>query len=68
VIAAFIGGTIATFAVAAAIATLAPNPNSGGTLLVSGVAFFSVFISIIALPHVVVGSWLDRDRGIWYTP
>ncbi len=68
VIAAFIGGTIATFALAALIAMLAPNPMSGGTLLISGVAFFSVFISIIALPHVVVGSWLDTDRGIWYTP
>ncbi len=68
VIAAFIGGTIATFALAALLATLAPNPMSGGTLLVSGVAFFSVFISIIALPHVVVGSWLDTDRGIWYVP
>ena len=68
VIAAFIGGTMATFGLAALLATLAPNPNSGGTLLVSGVAFFSVFISIIALPHVVVGDWLDHDRGIWYTP
>jgi Brp/Blh family beta-carotene 15,15'-monooxygenase len=68
VIAAFIGGTIATFALAALVAMLAPNPMSGGTLLVSGVAFFSVFISIIALPHVVVGSWLDTDRGIWYAP
>ncbi len=68
VIVAFIAGTIATFGLAALIASLAPNPMSGGTLLVSGVAFFSVFISIIALPHVVVGSWLDHDRGIWYTP
>ncbi len=68
VIVAFIGGAVATFGLAALIATLAPNPMSGGTLLVSGVAFFSVFISIIALPHVVVGSWLDHDRGIWYTP
>lgn len=68
VIAAFILGAVATFGLAALIATLAPNPMSGGTLLISGVAFFSVFISIIALPHVVVGSWLDTDRGIWYTP
>ena len=68
VIVAFMLGTAATFSLAALIATLAPNPMSGGTLLVSGVAFFSVFISIIALPHVVVGGWLDTDRGIWYTP
>ena len=68
VIIAFIGGTIATFGLAALLATLAPNPLSGGSLLVSGVAFFSIFISIIALPHVVVGDWLDTDRGIWYTP
>ncbi|MFQ3284204.1 MAG: Brp/Blh family beta-carotene 15,15'-monooxygenase [Natronomonas sp.] len=68
VIVAFIVGAIATFGLAALIATLAPNPMSGGTLPVSGVAFFSVFISIIALPHVVVGGWMDTDRGIWYTP
>ena len=67
-IVAFVLGTAATFSLAALIATLAPNPMSGGTLLISGVAFFSVFISIIALPHVVVGGWLDTDRGIWYTP
>ncbi|WP_299236224.1 Brp/Blh family beta-carotene 15,15'-dioxygenase [Natronomonas sp.] len=68
VVAAFVGGTVATFGLAALLATLAPNPLSGGTPLVSGVAFFSVFISIVALPHVVVGDWLDADRGIWYTP
>jgi len=32
------------------------------------VAFWSVFISIVALPHIVVGSLLDQDRGIWYVP
>ena len=68
VIVAFVGGTIATFGLAALLATLAPNPLSAGDLLLSGVAFFSVFISIIALPHVVVGSWSDTDRGIWYAP
>jgi hypothetical protein len=32
------------------------------------VAFWSIFVSVIALPHVVVGSWLDGERGIWYVP
>lgn len=68
VVIAFVLGAIATFGLAALVATLAPNPLSTNDPLVSGVAFFSVFISIIALPHVVVGSWLDTDRGIWYVP
>ena len=68
VVIAFVFGAIATFGLAALVATLAPNPLSTSDPLVSGVAFFSVFISIIALPHVVVGSWLDTDRGIWYVP
>lgn len=67
-VAAFVGGAIATFALAGLLFVLLPNPMAGGTLLISGVAFFTVFISIIALPHVVVGSWFDTDRGIWYVP
>jgi Brp/Blh family beta-carotene 15,15'-monooxygenase len=31
------------------------------------VALYSVFVAVIAVPHVVVGSWLDRTRGIWTT-
>ncbi|RXK51508.1 Brp/Blh family beta-carotene 15,15'-dioxygenase [Halorientalis pallida] len=31
------------------------------------VALYSVFVAVIAVPHVLVGSWLDRRRGIWTT-
>ncbi len=61
-------GSVATFGLAALVYLLSPNPLGGGPLLVGAVAFWSVFVSIIALPHVVVGSWLDRDGGIWYVP
>jgi hypothetical protein len=41
----------------------------GGAPLLPGlVVFWSVAISIVALPHVVVGSWVDTDQGIWYVP
>lgn len=44
-------------------------PNSPFELgLVAGlVSFYTIFVCIIALPHVVVGQWLD-DRGIWHVP
>ena len=63
-----IAGSIATFGLAAGIWTWSPQPLGGASLLPGLVAFWSVFISIIALPHVVVGAWLDRERGIWYVP
>lgn len=63
-----IAGSIATFGLAALVWTVSPQPLGGATLLPGLVAFWSIFISIIALPHVVVGSWLDRERGIWYVP
>jgi Brp/Blh family beta-carotene 15,15'-monooxygenase len=31
----------------------------------SWVALYSVFVAAIAVPHVVVGGWLDRTQGIW---
>lgn len=61
-------GSIATFGLAALVWTLAPQPLGGASLLPGLVAFWSIFVSIIALPHVVVGGWLDRERGIWYVP
>jgi Brp/Blh family beta-carotene 15,15'-monooxygenase len=61
-------GALATFGVAATLWVAAPNPLGGASLLPGLVAFWSVFISIIALPHVVIGSWFDRERGIWYVP
>jgi len=61
-------GSIATFGLAALLWTLSPQPLGGESLAIGLVAFWSIFISIIALPHVVIGSWYDRDRGIWYVP
>ena len=63
-----IAGSIATFGLAALVWTLAPQPLGGARLLPGLVAFWSIFVSIIALPHVVVGGLLDRERGIWYVP
>ncbi|WP_251329547.1 Brp/Blh family beta-carotene 15,15'-dioxygenase [Haloplanus pelagicus] len=61
-------GSLATFGLAAALWTASPQPLGGASLLPGLVAFWSIFISIVALPHVVVGAWLDRERGIWYVP
>ena len=63
-----VAGALATAAVAVAFWLLVPTPLPGGSLRFGGVAFWSVFISVIALPHVVVGSVLDRGRGIWHVP
>lgn len=65
--AVLVAGALATFGVLAVVYWTFPNPLPGG-LLAGGVAFWSIFISIVALPHVVVGSLLDRNRGIWYVP
>ena len=62
------GGALATGMLAAGLFWLAPTPLGGGPLLAGAVAFWSIFVSVIALPHVVVGSWLDPERGIWYVP
>lgn len=61
-------GALATFGLAALVWTVSPNPLGGATLLPGLVAFWSIFISVIALPHVVIGGVLDRTRGIWYVP
>ena len=63
-----IAGAVATASVVGAIYLTASRPLGGAPLLAGGVAFWSVAISIIALPHVVVGSFMDRARGIWYVP
>jgi Brp/Blh family beta-carotene 15,15'-monooxygenase len=62
-----VAGALATAAVAVAFWLLVPTPLPGPTRL-GAVAFWSVFISVIALPHVVVGNVLDRERGIWHVP
>ncbi|WP_158854510.1 Brp/Blh family beta-carotene 15,15'-dioxygenase [Halorhabdus sp. CUG00001] len=61
-------GAVATATVVGAIYLAATRPLAGAPLLAGGVAFWSIAISIIALPHVVVGSFLDQGRGIWYVP
>ncbi|MGB9931227.1 Brp/Blh family beta-carotene 15,15'-dioxygenase [Haloarcula amylolytica] len=61
-------GALATFGVLVAVYWAFPNPLGTSDLLPGAVAFWSVFISIVALPHIVVGSLLDQDRGIWYVP
>jgi Brp/Blh family beta-carotene 15,15'-monooxygenase len=61
-------GALATAAVAAAFWWTVPNPLPTDSFQFGAVAFWSVFISVIALPHVVVGSLLDRGRGIWHVP
>ena len=63
-----VAGAMATAAVAVAFWALVPNPVPGPNLRLGLVAFWSVFISVVALPHVVVGSVLDRGRGIWHVP
>ncbi|WP_262178670.1 Brp/Blh family beta-carotene 15,15'-dioxygenase [Haloarcula laminariae] len=63
-----IAGSIATFGLAALVWTIAPQPLGGAGPLPGLVAFWSIFVSIIALPHVIVGGLADRERGIWYVP
>ncbi|MFC7186145.1 Brp/Blh family beta-carotene 15,15'-dioxygenase [Halorubrum yunnanense] len=61
-------GALVTALVATSLWVIAPNPLPGGSLLSGAVAFYTIFVCIIALPHVVVGEWLDFGRGIWYVP
>jgi Brp/Blh family beta-carotene 15,15'-monooxygenase len=63
-----VAGALATFTVLAAVYWVVPHPFANVTLLPGAVAFWSIFISIVALPHIVVGSLLDDERGIWYVP
>lgn len=61
-------GALATGLVAAVLWLVAPNPLGTAGLLPGLVAFYTIFVCIVALPHVVVGEWLDFKRGIWYVP
>ena len=63
-----IAGALATALLAATLWVVAPNPLGTVGLLPGLVAFYTLFVCIVALPHVVVGEWLDVDRGIWYVP
>ncbi|WP_436901838.1 Brp/Blh family beta-carotene 15,15'-dioxygenase [Halovenus halobia] len=64
----FMAGAFTTGLVAAGLWLVAPNPLGVGTLLGGLVGFYTIFICVVAMPHVVVGQWLDSDRGIWYVP
>ena len=66
--AAMVGGALMTFSLMAAFYALVPNPMGGASLLAGAVSFYTVFVCILALPHIVVGDWLDQARGIWYVP
>jgi len=61
-------GALVTALLAVALWVVVPNPPTSLASLSGLVAFYTVFVCIIALPHVVVGEWLDIDRGIWYVP
>ncbi|WP_435064293.1 Brp/Blh family beta-carotene 15,15'-dioxygenase [Halobaculum sp. EA56] len=50
---------LALFGLGAALLPRTPVSAAGW------VGFYSVAVSVIAVPHVVVGSYLDRARGIW---
>lgn len=67
-----IGGLSAACSLADAgadVTVLEQHDDLGGAGLLGGaVAFYTVFVCILALPHIVVGDWLDRARGIWYVP
>jgi len=66
--AAMVLGALATFGLMAGFYALVPNPLGNTGLLAGSVAFYTVFVCILALPHIVVGDWLDQARGIWYVP
>jgi len=61
-------GALATGLVAATLWVVVPNPLGTVSLLPGLVAFYTIFVCLVALPHVVVGEWLDMKRGIWYVP
>ena len=63
--AAMMVGAGVTLVLAVGLWLVLPHLPSGLPWLMVGVAFWTVFISIVALPHVVIGEWLDREGGIW---
>jgi len=66
--AAMVIGALVTFGLVAGFYVLVPNPLGGAGLLGGAVAFYTIFVCLLALPHIVVGEWLDQARGIWYVP
>lgn len=66
--AAMVAGAAVTVGLLAGLYVVAPNPLGGAGPLAGAVALYTVFVCVIALPHVVVGGLLDAERGIWYVP
>ena len=66
--AAMVLGALVTFGLMAGFYFLVPNPLGTAGLLAGSVAFYTIFVCLLALPHIVVGDWLDQRRGIWYVP
>ncbi len=66
--AAMVLGALVTFGLAAGFFFLVPHPLGNAGTLAGSVSFYTIFVCLLALPHVVVGDWLDHDRGIWYVP
>lgn len=59
---------VATVVLAGLLWSVSSQPLGGARILPGLVAFWTVFVSIIAVPHVVIGGLIDRSRGIWYVP
>jgi Brp/Blh family beta-carotene 15,15'-monooxygenase len=53
---------VASLAIFGAVAAAVPSPPATA---VGWAALYSVVVAAIAVPHVAVGSWLDRRQGIW---
>lgn len=53
---------VGALAVLAGLAVWLPTTPTSS---VGWVALYSVFVACVAVPHVVVGAWLDHTRGIW---
>ena len=66
--AAMVLGALVTFGLMAGFYFLVPHPLGNAGLLAGSVAFYTIFVCLLALPHIVVGDWLDQQRGIWYVP
>ncbi len=71
----FIVGGVMTGLLIASLYIVAPEPvlaitgHLGGweAILAGGVVFYTIFVSVIALPHVIIGGIFDQ-QGIWFVP
>ncbi len=65
----FTGLLIAGLYIVAPQEVLSVTGHLGGweAILAGGVVFYTIFVSVIALPHVVFGGMIDK-QGIWFVP